>query len=204
LTLVLTADGLTGDEAKWLQVNEFMGRTDLPEDMSRYVNGERRMKEIYNHVAVAVAGVENGISGSISTPLVSQQPQQFTQTLTFPASLRQDDMQIRAVAMLIDTTTGQVVNAAVSEPLSLPTGIRNIEHSTSDIENCYDLQGRLVYRGYEGTSRGYEGAKVRGYENSDEGNLAPSHPRTPAPSRFVPSMKKGIYIVGNKKLVFSR
>ena len=211
LTLVLTADGLTGDEAKWLQVNEFMGRTDLPEDMSRYVNGERRMKEIYNHVAVAVAGVENGISGSISTPLVSQQPQEFTQTLTFPASLRQDNMELRAVAMLIDTTTGQVVNAAVSEPLSLPTGIRNIEHSTLNIENCYDLQGRLVYRGYEGTSRGYEGtsrgyegAKVRGYENSDEGNLAPSHPRTPAPSRFVPSMKKGIYIVGNKKLVFSR
>ena len=211
LTLVLTADGLTGDEAKWLQVNEFMGRTDLPEDMSRYVNGERRMKEIYNHVAVAVAGVENGISGSISTPLVSQQPQEFTQTLTFPASLRQDNMELRAVAMLIDTTTGQVVNAAVSEPLNLPTGIRNIEHSTLNIENCYDLQGRLVYRGYEGTSRGYEGtsrgyegAKVRGYENSDEGNLAPSHPRTPAPSRFVPSMKKGIYIVGNKKLVFSR
>ena len=204
LTLVLTADGLTGDEAKWLQVNEFMGRTDLPEDMSRYVNGERRMKEIYNHVAVAVAGVENGISGSISTPLVSQQPQEFTQTLTFPASLRQDNMVLRAVAMLIDTTTGQVVNAAVSEPLNLPTGILSIEHSTLNIDNCYDLQGRLVYRGYEGTSRGYEGAKVRGYENSDEGNLAPSHPRTPAPSRFVPSMKKGIYIVGNKKLVFSR
>ena len=196
LTLVLTADGLTGDEAKWLQVNEFMGRTDLPEDMSRYVNGERRMKEIYNHVAVAVAGVENGISGSISTPLVSQQPQEFTQTLTFPASLRQDNMVLRAVAMLIDTTTGHIVNAAVSEPLNLPTGILSIEHSTLNIENCYDLQGRLVYRGYEGTSRGYE--------NSDEGNLAPSHPRTPAPSRFVPSMKKGIYIVGNKKLVFSR
>ena len=204
LTLVLTADGLTGDEAKWLQVNEFMGRTDLPGDMSRYVNGERRMKEIYNHVAVAVAGVENGISGSISTPLVSRQPQEFTQTLTFPASLRQDDMQLRAVAMLIDTTTGQVVNAAVSEPLSLPTGILSIEHSTLNIQHCYDLQGRLVYRGYEGTSRGYEGAKVRGYENSDEGDLAPSHPRTPAPSRFVPSMKKGIYIVGNKKLVISR
>ena len=210
LTLVLTADGLTGDEAKWLQVNEFMGRTDLPEDMSRYVNGERRMKEIYNHVAVAVAGVENGISGSISTPLVSQQPQEFTQTLTFPASLRQDNMVLRTVAMLIDTTTGQVVNAAVSEPLVLPTGIRDIEHSTLNIENCYDLQGRLVYRGCEG-------AKVRGYENSDEGNLAPSHPRTPAPSgyapshlrtpapsRFVPSMKKGIYIVGNKKMVLSR
>ncbi len=46
-------------------------------------------------------------------------------------------------------------------------------------------------RGYEGTGvrgydRGYEGTGVRGYENtsvsSDKANLAPSHPRTPAPS----------------------
>ena len=60
----------------------------------------------------------------------------------------------------------------------------------------YDLQGRLVYRGYEGT-------EVRGFENSnellntgDEGNLAPSRPRTPAPS-----MKKGIYIIDGRKFV---
>ena len=49
------------------------------------------------------------------------------------------------------------------------------------------------YRGYEGTKvrgydyRGYEGTGVRGYENSlvagDTGNLAPSHPRTPAPPK---------------------
>ena len=49
------------------------------------------------------------------------------------------------------------------------------------------------YRGYEGTGvrgydyRGYEGSEVRGYENSlvegEEGNLAPPHPRTSAPSK---------------------
>ena len=56
----------------------------------------------------------------------------------------------------------------------------------------YDLQGRLVYRGYKGT-------EVREYENSlvgEEGNLAPSHPRTPAPS-----IKKGIYIISGKKFI---
>ena len=49
------------------------------------------------------------------------------------------------------------------------------DHST---EGVYDLQGRLVSRGYVGTG------------------LAPSHPRTPAPS-----MKKGVYIVGGRKYV---
>ena len=41
-------------------------------------------------------------------------------------------------------------------------------------------------------NRGYEGTEVRGYENSSEGeksNLAPSHPRTPAPSRILPLSK---------------
>ena len=41
-----------------------------------------------------------------------------------------------------------------------------------------------------GLSRGYEGTEVRGYENtsvsSDKANLAPSHPRTPAPSVVAP------------------
>ena len=67
-------------------------------------------------------------------------------------------------------------------PLKAPVGDSDYisivdmqEHST---EGVYDLQGRLVSRGYVGTG------------------LAPSHPRTPAPS-----MKKGVYIVGGKKYV---
>ena len=44
-------------------------------------------------------------------------------------------------------------------------------------------------RGYENKDRGYEGTGVRGYENtsvsSDKANLAPSRPRTPAPSKNI-------------------
>ena len=74
---------------------------------------------------------------------------------------------------------------------SAPTGIENEELRTNGrrlwgkpMKNdesrggVYDLQGRLVSRGYGGTG------------------LAPSHPRTPAPS-----IKKGVYIVGGKKYV---
>ena len=38
-------------------------------------------------------------------------------------------------------------------------------------------------------NRGCEGTKVRGYENSDEGNLAPSHPRTSAPTKVIAPTK---------------
>ena len=51
-------------------------------------------------------------------------------------------------------------------------------------EQLYLYFSRRVSRGYD--IRGYEGTEVRGYENSfvegEEGILAPSHPRTPAPS----------------------
>ena len=91
-------------------------------------------------------------------------------------------------------------------PLKAPVGDSDFI-SIVDMQDCctegvYDLQGRLVSRGYVGTG-------VPGYENQrsaptgkanrnkvHDGNLAPSHPRTPAPS-----MKKGVYIVGGRKYV---
>ena len=85
------------------------------------------------------------------------------------------------------------IHAVTPEVSSVATGIDTFPSPGESMEGTpspvYDLQGRLVYRGYAGT-------EVRGYENSDEGNLAPSRPRTPAPS-----MKKGIYIIGGRKFV---
>ena len=91
-------------------------------------------------------------------------------------------------------------------PLKAPVGDSDFI-SIVDMQDCctegvYDLQGRLVSRGYVGTG-------VPGYENqrsaptgkaksnkAHDANLAPSHPRTP-----IPSMKKGVYIVGGRKYV---
>jgi len=67
-------------------------------------------------------------------------------------------------------------------PLKMPVGdsdyISIVDMQDCCTEGVYDLQGRLVSRGYVGTG------------------LAPSHPRTP-----IPSMKKGVYIVGGRKYV---
>lgn len=145
LILVLTADGLTGDDSRWLQVNEFVGREGLPDDMDPYVNGERRMKETYDHVAVAVAGVENGIAGSIAAPLVSMQPQEYECQLSFPESLLQDGMQLHAVAMLVDTTTGQVVNAATKPVERGASGIATTQmNGAKQRSGWYTLDGRRL------------------------------------------------------------
>ena len=75
-----------------------------------------------------------------------------------------------------------------------------------------DSRREESFRGYEGSCRGCEGTGVRGYENSlverlrvgelcsgmgEEGNLAPSHPRTPAPSKPLPVIIGGIAIGGD-------
>ncbi|MBQ1773321.1 MAG: choice-of-anchor J domain-containing protein [Prevotella sp.] len=95
-------------------------------------------------------------------------------------------------AIFIDDVT--IRDGAFDDEAVIPTAISlsstPITHHPSPV---YDLQGRLVYRGYEGTEvRGYESSIVEG----EEGNLAPSHPRTPAPS-----MKNGIYIINGKKYI---
>ena len=97
----------------------------------------------------------------------------------------------------VENSTAALVETEVPDmPTSISmTSTPNTLHPTA----IYDLQGRMVYRGYEGTKvRGYENQRSAptGKANSDEGNLAPSHPRTPAPS-----MKKGIYIMNGKKVV---
>ena len=95
------------------------------------------------------------------------------------------------VNVLFDGEATNIGNEALrmKNQRSAPTGKANEESRGS----IYDLQGRLV-------SRGYEGTEVRGYENSlvegEEGNLAPSHPRT-----LAPSIKKGIYVVDGRKVV---
>ena len=48
-------------------------------------------------------------------------------------------------------------------------------------------------------NRGCEGAKVRGYENSDEGNLAPSHPRTSAPPKVITPPKVIALLSGSRR-----
>ena len=95
----------------------------------------------------------------------------------------------------IEADMADVDISFVYEPAPIPTGVMNKELRTKNEEwqgALYDLQGRLVCRGYEGT-------KVRGYEISNkvhDSNLAPSRPRTSAPS-----IRKGIYIQNGRKII---
>lgn len=145
LMLVLTADSLTGDSDNWLQVNTLVGKTEYEAYLDEFVYGERRMKLKYDHVAVAVAGVENGISGSIKTPLVADEPQHFAYTFDIAGnSIIQSKDNLNVIAMLIDTRTGYVANAAKVHVDGGADGLASPLSPLSQPAACFTLDGRRV------------------------------------------------------------
>ena len=168
LIMVLTADSLTGDTDEWLQVNTLAGRTDLDDDLAMFTSGERRMRIKFNHVAIAVNGVESGIGGSIGTPFRDSEPQHFHTAFDMAGnSLVQSRDNIHAIAMLIDTRSGYVVNAAKCSVADGTLGIEEAQGSTGRKEGGvqrYDLLGRRAThddgRGLHSNTRGKKGLYI--------------------------------------------
>lgn len=159
LILVMTEDGLTGTADEWWQTNYFaaeysasIGASYQDEDMQQWRDAPYHVKNVvYDHVAVNTWGVREGIPNSITAPITAYVPQTYTYDLTTLAShaqrLIQDRNRLHAVAMLINTETGQVVNAAQTDirPYGAD-GIRTIpdDHSQPSSEDIFDLSGRRV------------------------------------------------------------
>ena len=145
LMLVLTADSLEGDGNDWLQVNTLVGRTEYDAACDEFVNGERYMRLKYNHVPVFVDGVENGIEGSISAPLRADEAQHYTRRIDLSKNnLVQRKECVSAVALLIDTQSGHVVNAAKAHLGGATDGIASHEIHDRETYRSYDLRGLRV------------------------------------------------------------
>ena len=126
LIFVLTEDGLTGTTDSWLQSNYFSGelpdsegRNYLDDDLAFWRSAPHHVQGVaYNHVPVNTLGIKSGIEGSIKAPIKAYLPQTYSATVTTLAShaqrLIQDKDRLQAVAMLINTESGEVVNAATA------------------------------------------------------------------------------------------
>lgn len=150
LILVMTANGLKGEGDGWLQVNGLYGKEDegYDDDLSEYVFGPRRINMEYNHVAIAVAGINKGLEGSITVPLKCGEAQHYVYDMNLDSNaLVQDKNKLYAVAMLLDTRTGTIANAAKANVLRYGTnGIETIKDERLKMKDSpvYDLQGRRV------------------------------------------------------------
>lgn len=149
LIFILTADSLVGEGDSWLQVNAFAGSTDWDEPMAEFTQGPKHMEMAYDHVAVAIDGVNSGVPGSIVAPLVSDEPQHRLHRFDVGGNtIIQDRSRLKAVALLIDTRTGDVVNAASAPVLSSdaaaisPDAIISQQHQQAG--RWFGLDGRPV------------------------------------------------------------
>lgn len=149
LAFVLVADGLTGTEKGWEQYNPYSGATDWDEAMQPLVESGRYLYGPYDHVAIDVAGIDNGLQGSISLPLTCGKAQTYVQRFdTSDNVLVQDPDRLSVVALLIDTVTGQIVNAGKAHV----TGSEHSGIATATLEGAngptaphlYRLDGRAV------------------------------------------------------------
>lgn len=149
LALVLLADSLTGDDKDWWQKNGYNDYTGNDPALLAFAGQGAWLKDFhFDHVAIHVEGVEQGISGSISAPLSSTEPQYYNQTIDISQNtLAQHKDRLNAVAMLIDTRNGTVVNAAQAH-VAMPAGIslQPAPSAPSRAAVRYNLNGQRVER----------------------------------------------------------
>lgn len=116
IALVITADSLKPQDGTWYQSNIYSGNQEWADSpgMSWLVDERSYLLDIaYNHVPVAVLGIEHGVNGSIKTLLVDGQTQHYQTAVSIAeASLIQDKTQLHANALLIYRPTGEIINAA--------------------------------------------------------------------------------------------
>ena len=147
---VLTSDSLTGKTSQWAQKNNYAGQSSSDTNLSQFTSGKNPMPGLYfNHVAIAGQGVEKGIAGSIKLPIRANELQRHTITMSLPSSstLIQNKKNLHVVALLFDTATGQILNAAKSEIFDMATGIDSPEAKTACEREVarYNMQGQRLF-----------------------------------------------------------
>ena len=145
LILVLTADSLTGEGDRWRQRNGYNDYTGDDPALLAYAGlGAYLPERVYNHVAIDIAGVNDGIDGSLTAPLVSGAAQHFAyQFSTAQNPLVQDKTRLAVVAMVYDTRDQSVVNAATAT-VSNSTAVTAVESLSRGPHTIYTLSGQRV------------------------------------------------------------
>ena len=154
---ILTADGLTNES--WGQSNYYAnGGSGYPLYMDQFTNGASTVYGLaFNDVAVMTSEMLNGSVSNITTA-TADKPVKLSYSFSLADALNtsyapviQNVQNLKVVALLIDKTTGKVVNANVAKLGSASTGIAVSEVSQKPAAAAYyDLQGRRVAKPAKG------------------------------------------------------
>ena len=86
----------------------------------------------------------NGVNNSIDPNIDSSTPQKYSYTGSISNnSLIQDKSNLKAIALLIDRSSGKIVNAAQSN-IVFATAIEQVKGVSASEQEVYDLSGRKL------------------------------------------------------------
>ena len=148
LGFILVADGLKGTGSDWAQNNFYSGMGTGDANLLPIESKPDKIVDIeYNHVGIGAWGAQRGIEGSIAATIVKDQPQHFTHVCSVADNpLVQDKNRLSMVALILDTQTGTIINAAKCRIADYdPAGIHPL--NTTDDPSAipvYDLSGRKI------------------------------------------------------------
>ena len=149
LAYILVADSLTGTGRSWSQANYLSGKSEYMNDpyLSRfYALGGTIINFTFNDVAIQLScPASTSLPESLPAQVDEEQPYEHHYTFDISKNdLVQDKQQLRVVVLLINSLTGEVLNAEKAA-VPQPTGIRAAGISTQDADVRYfDLSGRPV------------------------------------------------------------
>lgn len=154
IAYVLLADGLKGTGEAWEQKNGYSGMS-AGEDLKFWSESSSSVADItYNHVAIAAKEIFSGETFNNTSKIEANQ--RFTTSTTMSISgntLVQDKSKLTAVALLIDRSNNQIINASQTSIAAIGEGIESL--TTQEDENVtarYDMAGRRVSSNNKGIS----------------------------------------------------
>ncbi|MBR4643859.1 MAG: Omp28-related outer membrane protein [Bacteroidaceae bacterium] len=114
IAYALTEDGMSGTASGWTQNNNLSGDKNYASSIPYWYNAPQKATGVkFNHVGVAAWGIEKGIDGSINPVVQANEPQEYTYEAKIAGnSLIQNKANLKVIVMLIDRSTGAIVNAA--------------------------------------------------------------------------------------------
>ena len=145
IAYILVEDGLKGTGSNWAQANYYSGNG--TGDMAWWGKQGSSVSGVeYNHVVVAAWSALNGVDGSVDPVIDADTPQEYSYTASIEnKSLIQDKTKLKAVVLLIDRVSGQIVNAAQSPISDYGTGIETVRDARRAANSeIYDLSGRQI------------------------------------------------------------
>ena len=113
IAYVLVEDGMTNPD--WYQRNFLTGESGWPGMDFWYQSPEMVYGFVFDHVAVAAWDVQKGVKGSVGSVIVEGQPMDYNFKADISDnSLIQDKSKLKLIAMLVDSQSGKIMNAAIT------------------------------------------------------------------------------------------